>query len=97
MLQPSAISQKMVGSIQSVLVGSVSRKSDRQISGRTENNRVVNFAGDKKLIGQFVDVKITEAWTNSLQGELLGLSKTWQTKLEPSNEKCSDYDNRKLA
>ncbi|MCK4676160.1 MAG: TRAM domain-containing protein, partial [Gammaproteobacteria bacterium] len=49
-------------------------KSEIQISGRTENNRVVNFAGDKKLIGQFVDVEITEAWTNSLQGELQGLS-----------------------
>ena len=93
----AAISQKMVGSIQSVLVDSISRKSDRQISGRTENNRVVNFAGDKKLIGQFVDIKITDAWTNSLQGELLGLSKARQTKPEPSNEKNCDYDNRKFA
>jgi len=103
----AAFSQQMLGSIQSVLVDSVSRKSELQISGRTENNRVVNFAGDKKLIGQFVDVKITEAWTNSLQGELLGLSKNKQTKHESSNndgrndEVCNDngrnYDNRKLA
>ncbi len=70
----AAINQQMVGTIQSVLVDGVSRKSEAQISGRTENNRVVNFAGDKELIGQFVDVKITQAWTNSLQGELLGLS-----------------------
>ena len=70
----AAINQQMVGSIQSVLVDGVSRKSEIQISGRTENNRVVNFAGDKELIGQFVDVKITEARTNSLQGELQGLS-----------------------
>ena len=87
----------MVASVQSVLVDSVSRKSDRQISGRSENNRVVNFAGDKKLIGQFVDVKITEAWTNSLQGELLGLSKNRQTTSEPSIEKNRDYDSRKFA
>ncbi len=103
----AAFSQQMLGSIQSVLVDSVSRKSELQVSGRTENNRVVNFTGDKKLIGQFVDVKITEAWTNSLQGELLGLSKNKQTKHDPSNndgrndEVCNDkgrnYDNRKLA
>ena len=69
----AAISQQMTGTVQSVLVDGVSRKSEKQISGRTENNRVVNFAGDKALIGQFVDVKITQAWTNSLQGELLVL------------------------
>lgn len=69
-----AINEQMVGSIQTVLVDSVSRKSEQQISGRTENNRVVNFAGDKELIGRFVDVKITEAWSNSLQGEYVGLS-----------------------
>jgi len=67
-------SQQMVGSIQSVLVDSVSRKSEEQISGRTENNRVINFTGDKRFIGRFVDVKVTEARTNSLQGELIGLS-----------------------
>ena len=70
----TAISQQMIGTVQSILVDGVSRKSETQISGRTENNRVVNFTGDKVLIGQFVDVKITQAWTNSLQGELLGLS-----------------------
>jgi len=93
----AAFSRQMVGSVQSVLVDSVSRKSDRQISGRTENNRVVNFTGDKELIGQFVDVKITEAWTNSLQGELLDLSKSKQTKNNSVNEKSRHFDNRKLA
>jgi tRNA-2-methylthio-N6-dimethylallyladenosine synthase len=93
----AAISKRMVGSIQSVLVDGVSRKSDRQISGRTENNRVVNFTGEKELIGQFVDVKITEAWTNSLQGELLDLSKAKQIKNNPANEKSRHLDNRKLA
>lgn len=93
----AAISQQMVGSVQSVLVDSVSRKSELQISGRTENNRVVNFTGDKELIGQFVNVKITEARTNSLQGELLDLSKSKQTKNNSANEKSRHFDNRKLA
>lgn len=88
----AAINEQMVGSVQSVLVDSVSRKSDTQISGRTENNRVVNFAGDKKLIGQFVDVRITEAWRNSLQGELLGL-----TDLAQLNNDENNQGRRKLA
>ena len=88
----AAINEQMIGSVQSVLVDSISRKSDTQISGRTENNRVVNFAGDKKLIGQFVDVSITEAWRNSLQAELLGLS-----DLARLNDDEDNQDRRKLA
>lgn len=88
----AAINEQMVGSVQSVLVDSISRKSETQISGRTENNRVVNFAGDKEFIGQFVDVRITEAWRNSLQGELLGLS-----DLALSNNAENNQDRRKLA
>jgi tRNA-2-methylthio-N6-dimethylallyladenosine synthase len=84
----AAINEQMVGTVQSVLVDSFSRKSETQISGRTENNRVVNFAGDKELIGQFVDVRITEAWRNSLQGELLGLSDLTQ---------LNNQDRRKRA
>ncbi len=70
----NAINKKMVGTIVSVLVDGVSRKSETQVTGRTENNRKVNFNGDKELIGQFVDVEITEARTNSLQGEFVGLT-----------------------
>ncbi len=70
----AAINKQMIGTIQSVLVDGVSRKSDEQISGRTENNRIVNFTANKNLIGEFVDVKITDAWSNSLQGEYIGLS-----------------------
>jgi len=66
-----AISEKMVGTTVSVLVDRISVKSDLEIAGKTENNRTVNFAGDKNLIGQFVDVKITEANPNSLRGELV--------------------------
>ncbi len=64
------ISQQMVGTTQRVLVGGHSRKDASEISGRTENNRVVNFAGSEHLIGQFVEVRITEALPNSLRGVL---------------------------
>jgi tRNA-2-methylthio-N6-dimethylallyladenosine synthase len=65
------ISRLMVGSVQRVLVDRPSRKDPNEISGRTENNRVVNFAGPASLIGQFVDVRITAANPNSLRGEYL--------------------------
>ncbi len=65
------ISTSMVGNIERILVEKVSRKSDAQVSGRTENNRVVNFDGAHTLIGHFVDVCITEALPNSLRGELV--------------------------
>ncbi len=64
------ISRQMVGTVQRVLVDRPSRKDPNEIAGRTENNRVVNFAGSADLIGQFVDVRITEAMPNSLRGEL---------------------------
>ncbi|QIT56248.1 tRNA (N6-isopentenyl adenosine(37)-C2)-methylthiotransferase MiaB [Aquisalimonas sp. 2447] len=65
------ISQAMVGTVQTVLVDSVSRRNDAEIAGRTENNRVVNFPGHPRLIGRFVQVYITEALPNSLRGELV--------------------------
>ncbi|MCK5383791.1 MAG: tRNA (N6-isopentenyl adenosine(37)-C2)-methylthiotransferase MiaB, partial [Gammaproteobacteria bacterium] len=68
----AAISQDMVGNVERILVEKVSRKRDDQLSGRTENNRVVNFDASPDLIGQFVDVRITEALPNSLRGEIVG-------------------------
>jgi len=68
--QAMDISRAMVGTTQSVLVEKLSRKSANQVSGRTENNRWVNFDADASLIGQFVDVVITEALPNSLRGRL---------------------------
>ena len=68
--QAMAISRSMVGTTQRVLVERISKKSTRQVSGRTENNRWVNFDGDLSCIGQFVDVVITEALPNSLRGRL---------------------------
>ena len=67
----SKFSQDMVGSVQTILVDRPSRKNNAEMSGRTENNRVVNFVGAQDLIGQFVEVRITQALPNSLRGELL--------------------------
>ncbi|KAF3977889.1 MAG: tRNA (N6-isopentenyl adenosine(37)-C2)-methylthiotransferase MiaB [Methylococcales symbiont of Iophon sp. n. MRB-2018] len=65
-----AISDSMVDTIQSVLVESVSKKNPLQMTGRTENNRVVNFTAHPRLAGQFVDVIITQALPNSLRGRM---------------------------
>jgi tRNA-2-methylthio-N6-dimethylallyladenosine synthase len=66
--QGQAISESMVGTTQRVLVEKVSKKSASQVTGRTENNRWVNFDADPSVIGRFVDVVITEALPNSLRG-----------------------------
>jgi tRNA-2-methylthio-N6-dimethylallyladenosine synthase len=66
-----AISRAMVGSVQSVLVEGPSRKDPNQLCGKTENNRTVNFDGHPRLVGQFVDVEITEALPNSLRGRVV--------------------------
>jgi tRNA-2-methylthio-N6-dimethylallyladenosine synthase len=68
--QARAISESMVGTTQRVLVEKFSKKSASQVSGRTENNRWVNFDADASAIGHFVDVVITEALPNSLRGRL---------------------------
>jgi tRNA-2-methylthio-N6-dimethylallyladenosine synthase len=65
-----AISRAMVGSAQRVLVERPAKKDARQLAGRTENNRWVNFDGPPSLINRFVDVVITEAMPNSLRGRL---------------------------
>ncbi|MBS3963443.1 MAG: tRNA (N6-isopentenyl adenosine(37)-C2)-methylthiotransferase MiaB [Methylomonas sp.] len=65
-----AISQAMVGSVQRVLVEGKSKKNPLHLTGRTENNRVVNFAGHPRLIGGFTDILITEAQPNSLRGRV---------------------------
>ena len=65
------ISRRMVGTVQRVLVERPARKDPAQLAGRTENNRVVNFDGPAELIGEFADIRITEALPNSLRGEWL--------------------------
>jgi tRNA-2-methylthio-N6-dimethylallyladenosine synthase len=64
------IGEAMVGSTERVLVEGVSKKSAHELTGRTENMRYVNFAGDARMIGQFVDVVVTEALSNSLRGRV---------------------------
>jgi tRNA-2-methylthio-N6-dimethylallyladenosine synthase len=64
------ISAAMVGSVQPVLVQGRSARRAHELCGKTENNRTVNFAGDARLIGQFVDVVITETQPNSLRGRV---------------------------
>jgi tRNA-2-methylthio-N6-dimethylallyladenosine synthase len=68
--QAAGYSRAMVGSTQRVLVEGTSKKDDRQLSGRTENNRVVNFDGHPRLVGHFVDLRITEALSHSLRGRV---------------------------
>jgi tRNA-2-methylthio-N6-dimethylallyladenosine synthase len=65
------ISRKMFGTEQRILVEGPSKKNPMELRGRTENNRVVNFVGPHSVIGQFVDVTITEALPNSLRGDLI--------------------------
>ncbi|ODT35026.1 MAG: tRNA (N6-isopentenyl adenosine(37)-C2)-methylthiotransferase MiaB [Lautropia sp. SCN 70-15] len=65
------ISQAMVGTVQRVLVDGHARKDASELSGRTDNNRVVNFAGADRLLGNFVDVRITAALPHSLRGEVV--------------------------
>ena len=69
--QAKAISQGMIGTVQKVLVEGRSRRDDNELSGRTENNRIVNFVGSDRMIGQMVDIHITEVFTNSLRGEVV--------------------------
>ncbi len=69
-----AISERMVGTVQRVLVERPAKKNPRQLAGRTENNRWVNFDGPASLVDQFVDVSITEALKNSLRGRLVATS-----------------------
>jgi tRNA-2-methylthio-N6-dimethylallyladenosine synthase len=67
--QAHVISRRMVGTVQRVLVDGPSRKDPEELSGRTENNRVVNFPGSVDRVGDFADVRITAALPNSLRGE----------------------------
>jgi tRNA-2-methylthio-N6-dimethylallyladenosine synthase len=73
--QARAISERMVGSRQRVLVERPARRNPEQLAGRTDNNRWVNFDGPshtpRSLINRFADVVITEAMPNSLRGRLV--------------------------
>jgi len=74
--QSLEISRKMVGTVQRVLVERPAKKDARQLAGRTENMRWVNFDGPQALINQFAEVLITEAMPNSLRGRLVNADDT---------------------
>ncbi len=66
-----AVSQRMVDTVQRVLVEGRAKKDEHELAGRTDNNRVVNFAGSPRLIGHFADLRITAALPHSLRGEVV--------------------------
>lgn len=70
MEQEAAVAQAMLGTTQRALVEGLSKKDDQELAARTDNNRVVNFCGEPELIGQFVEVKITQVVRHTLRGEL---------------------------
>ncbi|QIM68932.1 tRNA (N6-isopentenyl adenosine(37)-C2)-methylthiotransferase MiaB [Basfia succiniciproducens] len=69
--QAAQFSRAMLGTEQRVLVEGPSKKDIMELTGRTENNRIVNFAGTPDMIGKFVDIKITDVFTNSLRGDVV--------------------------
>ena len=69
--QEQQVSAAMSGSIQRVLVENISRKNEQELAGRTENNRVVNFAGSPGMLGRYVDVRILPGTLHTLRGELV--------------------------
>jgi len=69
--QALRIARQMLGTEQRILVEGPSKKNPLELRGRTENNRIVNFVAPHTVIGQFVDVKITDVYSNSLRGDLI--------------------------
>ncbi|MFC3120155.1 tRNA (N6-isopentenyl adenosine(37)-C2)-methylthiotransferase MiaB [Agaribacter flavus] len=65
------IARNMLGTVQRVLVEGPSKKDPQELTGRTENNRVVNFVGAPDMVGEFVDIEISHVYANSLRGELI--------------------------
>ncbi len=82
--QSLQIARGMLGTEQRILVEGPSKKDLMELTGRTENNRVVNFEGSPDMIGQFVDVKITDVFTNSLKGVVIRTEKDMDLRREIS-------------
>jgi tRNA-2-methylthio-N6-dimethylallyladenosine synthase len=70
-LHENKIAESMLGTTQRVLVEGVSKKDASELAGRTDNNRIVNFPASPELIGQFVEVKISQVVRHTLKGELV--------------------------
>ncbi|MDG1731697.1 MAG: tRNA (N6-isopentenyl adenosine(37)-C2)-methylthiotransferase MiaB [Thalassotalea sp.] len=69
--QALSIARKMLGTEQRILVEGPSKKNPMELRGRTENNRIVNFEAPHTVIGQFVDIEVTDVYSNSLRGKLI--------------------------
>ena len=68
------VSHAMAGTVQRVLVENISRKSEQEMAGRTENNRVVNFVGSSGMLGRYVEVRILSGAMHTLRGEVAALT-----------------------
>lgn len=84
--QAMRFSRQMLGTVQRILVEGPSRKDIMELTGRTENNRVVNFEGTPEMIGKFVDVEITDVYTNSLRGKVVRTEDEMGLRLQESPE-----------
>ncbi|GKX62099.1 tRNA-2-methylthio-N(6)-dimethylallyladenosine synthase [Pragia fontium] len=84
--QAMQYSRRMQGTVQRILVEGTSRKSIMELSGRTENNRVVNFEGSPDMIGKFVDVEIIDVYPNSLRGKLVRKEQEMNLRIQESPE-----------
>jgi tRNA-2-methylthio-N6-dimethylallyladenosine synthase len=82
--QSHAHARRMLGTEQRILVTGPSKKDPMELSGRTENNRVVNFTGTPEMIGKFVDVKITDVFVNSLRGDVLRVESDMGLRVDTS-------------
>ena len=84
--QAQCIARNMVGSVQRVLVEGPSKKNIMELSGRTENNRVVNFEGIPDMVGKFVDIEITNVFANSLRGNVIRTEEEMDLRLSTTPE-----------
>ncbi|MDG2915863.1 tRNA (N6-isopentenyl adenosine(37)-C2)-methylthiotransferase MiaB [Bisgaard Taxon 10/6] len=82
--QAAKFSRAMLGTEQRVLVEGPSKKDIMELTGRTENNRIVNFKGTPDMIGKFVDIKITDVFTNSLRGDVVRTEDEMGLRVEQS-------------
>ncbi|WP_392561134.1 tRNA (N6-isopentenyl adenosine(37)-C2)-methylthiotransferase MiaB [Orbus sturtevantii] len=84
--QAMEYSFKMVGTVQRILVEGPSKKDLMELTGRTENNRIVNFEGSLDMIGTFVDVEITDVYSNSLRGIVIRTENDMNLRINSSPE-----------
>ncbi|MGJ8692965.1 MAG: tRNA (N6-isopentenyl adenosine(37)-C2)-methylthiotransferase MiaB [Thalassotalea sp.] len=97
--QALRIARQMLDTEQRILVEGPSKKNPMELRGRTENNRIVNFEAPHHVIGQFVDVKITDVYSNSLRGELVREEKDMGLRIahSPADILANNHHNAPVA